>query len=125
MKTIIRIADGRFTFAGKAYQLACNNGPNHLHGGVKGFDKHVWNATPIETDKGPALKLTHLPVSGEENYPGNLSVTVVTAYHQYNGFCLETQTFPDAIHQPAWQSPALHPGEVYRHVMITKIGVQD
>jgi aldose 1-epimerase len=67
-----RIARGRFSLNGVKYQLAQNNGQNHLHGGPKGFDKRVWNAS--ETSSG--LHLEYLSPDGEENYPGCLSVAV-------------------------------------------------
>jgi len=72
-----RIAKGKFTLNGVEYSLATNDGENHLHGGIKGFDKVVWNAETIETDAGPALKLTYLSKDGEEGYPGNLNCTVI------------------------------------------------
>lgn len=72
-----RIAKGKFTLKGVEYKLATNDGPNHLHGGIKGFDKVVWNARQMQTDEGPALKLTYLSPDGEEGYPGNLSCTVI------------------------------------------------
>ncbi|MFN8459372.1 MAG: aldose epimerase family protein [Anaerolineae bacterium] len=78
-----RIANGKFTLNGVEYTLAQNNGPNSLHGGLKGFDKVVWQATPLDTPTGPALELTYLSRDGEEGYPGNLSVKVVyTLTHQ-------------------------------------------
>lgn len=55
-----RIGKGKFNLEGKEYSLATNNGPNHLHGGNKGFDKVVWDAEPMKTGEGPALKLTYL-----------------------------------------------------------------
>jgi aldose 1-epimerase len=71
-----RIAGGQFTLDGQTYNLAVNNGPNHLHGGIVGFDKVIWDATPIEDPENPGLKLSYLSVDGEEGYPGNLLVTV-------------------------------------------------
>ncbi|HJT66912.1 MAG TPA: aldose epimerase family protein [Pyrinomonadaceae bacterium] len=72
-----RIAKGRFTLNGVEYKLAVNNGENHLHGGIKGFDKVVWTARERKTAGGPALVLNYLSKDGEEGYPGNLRTTVV------------------------------------------------
>ena len=72
-----RIAKGKFTLDGKSYTVATNNGPNHLHGGLKGFDKVVWQAEPVTTTQGASVKFTYLSRDGEEGYPGNLAVTVV------------------------------------------------
>lgn len=71
-----RIAKGRFTLDGKTYKLATNNGPNHLHGGVRGFDKRMWKAATAGTAAAPAVKFTRRSADGEEGYPGNLDVTV-------------------------------------------------
>ena len=70
-----RIAKGQFTLDSKTYTLATNNAPNHLHGGVKGFDKVFWQATALQTKDGPALKLRYVSRDGEEGYPGTLTVT--------------------------------------------------
>jgi aldose 1-epimerase len=71
-----RIAKGHFTLDGKEYQVAKNNGPNALHGGLKGFDKVVWKAEPVQTPDGAAVKFTYRSKDGEEGYPGELTATV-------------------------------------------------
>jgi len=71
-----RIGGAEFTLDGKEYHLAANDGPNSLHGGLKGFDKVVWKAHEVPGAH-PALELTYLSKDGEENYPGNLKVKVV------------------------------------------------
>jgi aldose 1-epimerase len=71
-----RIAKGRFVLDGKNYQLAVNNGNNTLHGGIKGFDKVVWDASESSDSTGVSLILSYLSKDGEEGYPGNLSVKV-------------------------------------------------
>lgn len=71
-----RIAKGKFTLDGKDYELAVNNGPNHLHGGVKGFNKVIWKATPVRRDDAIGLKLTYVSPDREEGYPGELTTTV-------------------------------------------------
>jgi len=72
-----RIGKARFTLNGVEYKLAANNGENHLHGGIKGFDKVVWDAEPVRQKNAVGVKLTYLSKDGEENYPGNLSCTVI------------------------------------------------
>ena len=68
-----RIAEGRFGLEGRTFTLARNNGENHLHGGLRGFDKVVWSARPLE---GAALELRYLSRDGEEGYPGELDAVV-------------------------------------------------
>lgn len=69
-----RIAKGRFTLDGVEYKLATNNGENHLHGGVRGFDKMLWSAR--ELAKGNSIELRYVSKDGEEGYPGTLTATV-------------------------------------------------
>lgn len=71
-----RIAKGSFTLNGKTYTLAKNNGDNHLHGGIKGFNKVMWKATTVENKDAVGVKFAYTSKDGEEGYPGNLSVTV-------------------------------------------------
>jgi aldose 1-epimerase len=72
-----RIAKGKFELDGKKYTLAVNNGENHLHGGVKGFDKVIWNIEKHSVNDGVAIKLSYLSKDMEEGYPGNLNTEVI------------------------------------------------
>jgi aldose 1-epimerase len=71
-----RIAGGRFTLDGHIYKLACNNGPNHLHGGLKGFNQKLFEAETLVKGPSSTLRLTYSSADAEEGYPGNLRVTV-------------------------------------------------
>ena len=71
-----RIAKGKFTLEDVEYTLATNNGENHLHGGITGFNRVVWEARPVESAGGNALELTYTSKDMEEGYPGNLQITV-------------------------------------------------
>jgi aldose 1-epimerase len=84
-----RIAKGQFTLDGQTYTLATNNGPNSLHGGLKGFDKVVWTARPVETFYGHGLELTYFSKDGEEGYPGNFSVTAIYVVTEKNELLLQ------------------------------------
>jgi aldose 1-epimerase len=84
-----RIGGAKFTLDGQTYTLATNNGPNSLHGGLKGFDKVVWTARPLPTMHGPALILTYVSKNGEEGFPGNLAVTAIYTLTEKNELKLE------------------------------------
>ena len=71
-----RIAGGRFTLDGTEYTLAVNNGPNHLHGGLTGFDKVVWESEPYSREAESGVVLTYVSPDGDEGYPGTLSAQV-------------------------------------------------
>lgn len=79
-----RIAKGRFTLDGVSYQLACNNGENHLHGGHIGFNQKMWDIAPVEGEGSDSLKMHYVSADGEENYPGTLDVTVT---YTWNDMC--------------------------------------
>lgn len=90
-----RIGKATFTLDGKAYSLAVNNGPNALHGGLKGFDKQVWDAKEIASSAGVAIELSYLSPDGEEGYPGNLSVTVVYTLTDANALQIDYRATTD------------------------------
>ena len=71
-----RIAKGQFSLDGKEYTLATNDGPNHHHGGHKGLDKRIWDASEATDDGAPAVRFAYVSPDGEESYPGNLSIAV-------------------------------------------------
>src|SRR3954453_4607131 len=87
-----RIAKGRFTLDGKEYKLAQNNGENHLHGGLRGFDKVVWKAGKSTPQ---SLELTYASKDGEEGYPGNLTATVTYTLTDNNELKLDYNATTD------------------------------
>ncbi|MFL5617809.1 MAG: aldose epimerase family protein [Gemmatimonadaceae bacterium] len=90
-----RIARGRFTLDGKTYTLAVNNGPNHLHGGIKGFDKVVWAAQPFKSDSGVGIVLTHTSPDGDEGYPGTLRAKVTYTLTDHDELAIDYEATTD------------------------------
>ncbi|MCI0536582.1 MAG: galactose mutarotase [Verrucomicrobiales bacterium] len=91
-----RIAKARFTLDGKAYQLAANNGANHIHGGRKGFAQVVWEGKPGQIGEHEAsVQFTYLSKDGEENYPGNLRVKVTYTLTDENEFRIDYEATTD------------------------------
>ena len=90
-----RIAKGKFSLKGVEYQLALNNAPNHLHGGVRGFNKAIWQPREVSRADGSALELSYLSKDGEEGYPGNLSVKVTYILTNANELRIEYSATTD------------------------------
>lgn len=88
-----RIGHARFTLDGKAYQLAANNNANHLHGGLRGFDKHIWKA---EAAGANAVRFSYISPDGEEGYPGTLTVAVTYTLTDKNELRLDYEARTDA-----------------------------
>ena len=87
-----RIAGARFTLDGQTYALAANDGPNHLHGGLKGFDKVAWKAAP---QTGAAVRFTYTSPDGEEGYPGTLAAAVTMSLTDANELRIDYRATTD------------------------------
>lgn len=90
-----RIAKGKLQIEGEDYDMAINNGPNHLHGGKIGFDRRLFNAETFKDEKQVGLKLTYLSPDMEENYPGNLKVTCIYTLNNQNELGIEYKAETD------------------------------
>jgi aldose 1-epimerase len=90
-----RIALGKFKLNQTQYKLATNNGVNHIHGGIKGFNKAVWRAQDVSKKDEQALELTYLSKDGEEGYPGNLSAKVIYTLTDQNELRIEYSATTD------------------------------
>jgi aldose 1-epimerase len=84
-----RIAKGRFTLDGKEYQLAKNAGENHLHGGLKGYDKVLWSYSPYADIDHAGIMMSYMSFDMEEGYPGNLKVNVNFSLNESNELAIE------------------------------------
>jgi aldose 1-epimerase len=84
-----RIAKGKFTLNGIDYQLALNNGVNHLHGGPGGYHSVLWKSEIIEKDRIPAVKFSYFSPDGEEGYPGNLEIQVIYSWNDANELLID------------------------------------
>src|SRR3954453_6882554 len=90
-----RIANGRFELNGHSYELARNNGPNALHGGMRGFDKVLWESQVVDTGSGLALELNYVSLDGEEGYPGTLKVLVTYSLNEKNELVIDYRASTD------------------------------
>jgi aldose 1-epimerase len=107
-----RIGGARFELDGRTHRLAANEGRNHLHGGVRGFDKALWRAEAGETSDGPALRLHHVSPDGEEGYPGKLDIEAIYTLTGDDSLRLEITARSDAatpvniLHHSYWNLSA-------------------
>ncbi|MCK9484496.1 MAG: galactose mutarotase [Candidatus Marinimicrobia bacterium] len=97
-----RIAGGKFSLDGKVYQLNLNDGPNHLHGGPRGFFKVFWKAEPIDSR---SVRLTYLSPDGEEGYPGEVKITVTYTITEDNALQIDYSGVTD---KPTVLNPTNH-----------------
>lgn len=90
-----RIAGGRFELDGVEYRLATNNGANHIHGGVRGFDKVIWQGEPFTSDQGVGVAFSYTSPDGEEGYPGTLMVRLSYTLTERNQLICDYQATTD------------------------------
>lgn len=84
-----RIGKGKFKLDGASYQLATNNGPNHLHGGVQGWDKVIWQAEVVKNNAGPSVRFRYTSKDGEEGYPGTVKAEITYTLTRSNAIRME------------------------------------
>ena len=116
-----RIADGTFELAGTTYRLATNDGANHLHGGLEGFDKKLWRATPLLAERGPAVEFELVSPAGDEGYPGRLAAKAVYTLTPAGELHVEMSATTDAttivnlVHHSYWNLAGHSSGSIKDH----------
>ena len=118
-----RIALGKFSLDGKDYTLATNNAPNHLHGGVKGYDKVMWRSRAVESEAGPSVVFSYLSADGEEGYPGNLMISVTYTLTADQELKIAYEAMSDAAtpvnltHHSYWNLAGEGSGSILDHLL--------
>ena len=119
-----RIAGAKFTLDGVEFALSPNAGKNHIHGGKRGFHTIVWDAKPIEDEKGVGVELTHTSPDGHEGYPGTLQVNVVYKLTNVDELRMEytartdKPTHVNLTNHAYWNLGGADSGEVLDHVLL-------
>jgi aldose 1-epimerase len=124
-----RIAEGKFTLDGTEYQLDVNNGPNSLHGGLKGFDKVVWTVTEeITGTEGVGIVLNYVSPDGDQNYPGELDTYVTYLLNDQNELRInykattDKPTIVNLTNHTYWNLAGEGSGPIYDHVLKLNAG---
>jgi aldose 1-epimerase len=118
-----RIARGRFTLEARTYRLATNNGPNHLHGGLKGYDKVVWKAQSFQRGDTVGVKFQHTSPDGDEGYPGTVRVSVTYSLTPRNELAVEYRATTDRAtplnlsQHTYWNLAGEGSGQILQHVL--------
>jgi len=118
-----RIANGQFTLDGTTYRLAKNNGPNSLHGGLRGFDKVLWSGEPFRGDSGVGVTLRYTSRDGEEGFPGTLVARVTYTLSPYDELMVDYEATSDKAtpvnlsQHTYWNLRGTAGGDVLDHVL--------
>lgn len=119
-----RIAHGKFSLNGADYQLALNNGPNHLHGGPGGYQSVLWNTEILTQDGFPLLKFTYHSPDGEEGYPGNLQIEVTYLWDDSNSLVItykavgDQDTYVNLTHHSLFNLNGAGNGTILNHELM-------
>jgi len=119
-----RIGNSSFTLDGKEYRLAENDGRNHLHGGIVGFDRKIWNSSTQETSDSATIDFRYLSPDGEEGYPGNLDVLCSYSLNENNEIVMEYEATTDAptpinlTNHAYWNLGGAGSGDVLDHELL-------
>lgn len=118
-----RIARGKFRLDGHDYSLVINNGPNHLHGGTIGFDKHLWDAEEFETDQASGVRFSTISPDGQEGYPGTLTITAEYTWTHTNELrytfraTTDSPTVINMTNHAYWNLAGAGTGNIREHVL--------